>query len=152
MRPAVVPRPCMWSHLPTGSPDWPLPRRRFARCAMWRYASSHACRPSAAAWPSNSPPSATAEADGGTVTAVLASRTASRPDLGTASARAVRQPEPECWRRRPPKRRLRAGRGEILDGASRPRPALWPCVVKMSEVLLWVLMTVRLLVALAYET
>jgi hypothetical protein len=44
-----------------------LPRRRFARCAMWRYASSHACRPSAAAWPSNSPPSATAEAGGATV-------------------------------------------------------------------------------------
>jgi hypothetical protein len=54
--------------LPTGSPDWPPPRRRFARCAMSRYASSHSCRPSAAAWPSNSPPSATAEADGGIVT------------------------------------------------------------------------------------
>ena len=24
-------------------------RRRFARCATWRYASSHTCRPSAAA-------------------------------------------------------------------------------------------------------
>src|SRR6266511_804852 len=32
---------------------------------MWRYASSHSCRPSAAAWPSNCPRSATAEADGG---------------------------------------------------------------------------------------
>src|SRR6266540_3337688 len=39
---------------------------------MPRYASSDSCRPSVAAWPSNSPPSATAEADGGTVTAVLA--------------------------------------------------------------------------------
>jgi len=29
---------------------------------MWRYASSHSCRPSAAAWPSNFPASATAEA------------------------------------------------------------------------------------------
>ena len=34
IRPAVVPRPCMWSHLPTGSPGWPRPHRRFARCAM----------------------------------------------------------------------------------------------------------------------
>src|SRR4029450_10815568 len=67
MRQAVVPRPCMWSHLLTGSPDWPPPRLRFARCAMWRYASSHTCRRSAAASPSNSPPSATAEADSGGV-------------------------------------------------------------------------------------
>ena len=37
----------MLSHLRTASPDWPLPRQRFARCAMWRYASSHTCRPSA---------------------------------------------------------------------------------------------------------
>src|SRR6478609_2744160 len=61
-RPAVVPRPCMWSHLPTGSPDWPLPHERFARYATSGYASSHTFRPSAAAWPSNSPLSATAEA------------------------------------------------------------------------------------------
>jgi hypothetical protein len=37
-------------------------RRRSARCAMWSYASSQACRPSTAAWPNNSPRSATAEA------------------------------------------------------------------------------------------
>ncbi len=80
MRPAVVPRPCMWSHLPTDSRDWPRPRRRFARCAIWRYASSHSCRPSAAASPSNSPPSATAEADGGTTVwnALSATREAPR--------------------------------------------------------------------------
>src|SRR5689334_590135 len=61
-RPAVVPRRCMWSHLPTGSPDWPLLREPFARCATPDYASLHTCRGSAAAWPSNSPLSATAEA------------------------------------------------------------------------------------------
>ena len=61
-RPAVAPKRPMWSHWPTGSRDWLLRRRRFARCAMWLSASLHLCRPSAAAWPSNSPPSATAEA------------------------------------------------------------------------------------------
>jgi hypothetical protein len=51
----------MWSHLPIGSPDWLRPPGQFARSAMWRYASSHSYPPSAAAWPSNSPRSATAD-------------------------------------------------------------------------------------------
>src|SRR5512132_1638011 len=59
-RAAVEPRRCRWSPFPAASPDWPPSRRLFARCAIWRCASSHLFRSSAAAWRSNSPPLVTA--------------------------------------------------------------------------------------------
>src|SRR5215218_5967805 len=64
---------------------------------MWRYASWHSCRPSAASWPSSSPPSATAEADRGTVTGTSPAGRSPQPIFAASSTmiplgRAVAEP------------------------------------------------------------